>query len=96
MSFSRLMTSDELLRFERKWKIIFTVFGIVLIGALLDYLTRRPNGWEAVICYGGGAGAFAGCIFSARRLGDGERLGATEESLELLDEDLAGPIDVND
>jgi len=90
-----LMSRDEFIRFERKWKIIFTFFGVILAGALLGYMLRSPHGLEAFWCYTLGAAALLVCLWSARKLGDAERYDRAIGGLELLGEDLpiSGPDD---
>lgn len=89
-----LMSATELLRFELRWKLVFFTFAVVFVIALLDRLLRSPHGWEAFWCYGlGGVGLF-GCLYSARTLGDPDRLDATLDSLALIDEDIA--VDLGD
>lgn len=93
---STLMTSDELIRFERKWKIICTVFAVLFVAAMFDHLMRHPDGWEAALCYGVGIPALAGCIYSAKRLRDAERLAAVDGGMETVGEDLSVPIEFDD
>jgi hypothetical protein len=83
------MTADEFLRFERLWKMIFCAFVSIFIAALLDQMTRQPSGIEAFLCYSFGSIGFLGCIYSARRLGDPDRLSATKDGLDLIGEDLS-------
>jgi hypothetical protein len=90
------MTAAELVKYERKWKAIFTVFAVVFVAALLDHLTRHPGGREAIVCYGVGAIAFAACVYSAKKFHDADRIDATKDGLSLLDEDLSVPTDFND
>lgn len=82
-------TAAEFLSFERKWKLVFTVFALVFAGALLDHMLRAPSGEEAAWCYTSGALAFLICCWAAHRL----RNAACHESLigglELLAEDLS-------
>jgi len=84
-----LMTTEEFVQFERKWKIVFTVFGIVFAGAILDYLLRSPRGAEAFLCYSLGPIAFLVCVLSARKLADADRLDRVMGGLEVLGEDLS-------
>ncbi|WP_426337846.1 hypothetical protein ACN9MZ_15270 [Pseudoduganella sp. S-14] len=90
-----LLSTEEFMRFERKWKIIFTFFGAILAGTLLDYLLRSPRGVEAFWCYTLGAAALLVCLWSAHKLGDAERYDGAIGGLELLGEDLpiSGPDD---
>ncbi|MTW11089.1 hypothetical protein GM658_10790 [Pseudoduganella eburnea] len=80
---------EALERFEFRWKIVFTCFGLVLAGALLDYMLRTPRGQEAVWCYSAGALGFIGALLSAYRLRDGARIDGVLDSLDLLGEDLS-------
>lgn len=86
---------DELDRFERKWKAIFTCFAVVLAGALFDHMLRSPRGEEAVWCYSLGSLAFVGCLFSAYQLRDPLRHEGVMGGLKLLGEDLS-PGEVDD
>jgi hypothetical protein len=90
-----LMTAEELLRFERKWRAIFMVFAVLLFVAMIDHLTRRPHGLEAVVCYSLGVIALAGCIQTARHLGDAERLDAVQDGVTTFDEDLGYSADLD-
>jgi len=80
---------EALERFELRWKIVFTFFGLTLAGALFDHMLRTPRGQEAVWCYSAGALGFIGSLLSAYRLRDGARIDAVMESLDLLGEDLS-------
>ena len=82
------MNTEEFVRFERKWKIIFTFFGFLFAGALLDYLLRAPRGFEAFWCYSLGGIAFFVCLWSARKLADPGRFDGAMGGLEVLGEDL--------
>ncbi len=86
---AELMTSEELDQFERKWKIIFTIFAVVLAGALLDHLLRSPHGVEALWCYSLGAFGLIVCLWAASKLRDAARHDAVIGGVELLGEDLS-------
>lgn len=75
-------------RFELRWRIVFTCFGMLGACALFDHMLRKPHGEEAVWCYSAGALGFIGALFSAYRLRDGARMDAVLESLDLLGEDF--------
>lgn len=96
MQTSRLMTSSELDRYERKWRIIFTVFAIIFVIALLENLIRHPGSAEAVYCYGVGAIAFAGGIYAAKKLRASERLEMDKDGLSPWDRDVFSPINGDD
>ncbi len=83
----RLMNSQEFLRFERRWKIVFLLFGLTFVIAGLDWFIRTPRGGEAVLCCVVAAIGFAGGMFAARRLGDADRIEALQEGLGALDDD---------
>ncbi len=87
--------ADELERFERRWKFIFTCFAVILAGALFEHMLRHPRGEEAVWCYSLGAIAFVACLFSANKLRDSARHEGVIGGLELLGEDLS-PGDLDD
>lgn len=80
---------DELERFERRWKFIFTCFAIVFAAALFDHMLWSPRGKEAVWCYSLGALAFSACLFAAHKLRDLARHEGVMGGLELLGEDLS-------
>lgn len=82
-------SADELDRFERRWRLIFTCFALVFAGALFDHMLRSPGGEEAAWCYSLGALAFVGCLFSAYRLHDAARYEGVMGGLNLLGEDLS-------
>jgi hypothetical protein len=88
------MTAEELMRFERRWKAVSFVFGIVFIAALIDHMTHRPHGWEAFGCYAIGGIGFLGCFYAGKKLRDPSRIGAALEGLTLFDEDIS--IDAGD
>jgi hypothetical protein len=88
------MTADELLRFERRWKLVFLVFAILFVTALLDHMLCTPHGWEAFGCYILGGLGFFGCLYSGRKLGDSDRIDAALGGLSLFDEDIS--IDLGD
>jgi hypothetical protein len=68
------MTADEFLRFERRWKLIFVVFAGIFIAALLDHMTRRPSGIEALLCYTLGGLDFSVASTQLGDLGDPDRI----------------------
>ena len=82
-------SGDELDRFERKWKSVFTCFAVVLAGALFDYMLRSPNGVELAWCFSLGALSFIVCLWCAYKLQDPERLDGLKSGLSTLDEDLS-------
>ena len=92
---TEFISVDELERFERKWRFVFTCFALVLAGALFDHMLRSPSGKEAVWCYSSGAVAFAACLFAAYKLRDAARHEGVIGGLELLGEDLS-PGDLDD
>ena len=92
---SEFNTIDELERFERRWKVVFTCFALVLAAALFDHMLRSPRGEEAVWCYSSGTLAFAACLFAAYKLRDPARHEGVIGGLELLGEDLS-PGDFDD
>ena len=85
----RFTNTEELLRFERRWKIVFTSFALVFAGALLDHMVRSPSGEEALWCYGLGTVAFFGALFSAHKLRDAGRKAGVRGGLDLLAEDCS-------
>lgn len=90
----RFTNIEELVRFERRWKFIFTSFAFVFAGALLDHMVRNPSGEEAMWCYGLGTAAFFGALFSAHKLRDARREAGVRGGLDLLAEDCsAGDLD---
>lgn len=92
---AELRTAEELDRFERKWRVIFTCFAVVFAAALFDHMLRSPHGEEAAWCYSCGAVAFAVCLFSAYKLRDPARQEGLMGGLDLLGEDLS-PGDLDD
>lgn len=85
----KLMNGTELDRFERRWRIVFTFFAVILAAALFDHMLRSPHGNEALLCYSLGAVAFAACLWAASKLRDAERQENVLGGLELLGEDLS-------
>jgi hypothetical protein len=83
------MTSGELQRFEREWRLLCGVFSSIFAVALLDHLVRRPHGIEAFFCYGLGIVGLFGALLGARRLGDPERSAGALDGLGLIGEDLS-------
>lgn len=92
---SEFASIDELERFERRWKSVFTCFALVLAAALFDYMLRSPRGEEAVWCYSSGTVAFAACLFAAYKLRDPARHEGVTNGVKLLGEDLS-PGDLDD
>jgi hypothetical protein len=92
---TEFISVDELERFERKWRFVFTCFALVLAGALFDHMLRSPSGKEAFWCYSWGGVAFAACLFAAHKLRDAARHEGVIGGLELLGEDLS-PGDLDD
>lgn len=80
---------EALERFDLRWKLIFTCFGLVFAGALFDHMLRTPRGQEAVWCYSSGVVAFFGALLSAYRLRDSARIDDVLGGLDLLGEDLS-------
>lgn len=81
--------AGEFLRFERKWKTVFTCFALILVGALLDHMLRAPHGEEAVWCYSIGGLAFIICAWAANRLRNAARHDGLIDGLGLIEEDLS-------
>lgn len=81
------LTAAEFLRYERRWKLIFLLFGIMFGGAIIDFLMLSPHGMEVAFCILIGVFGFLGCLYSANKLGDDDRLDATLEALNILDDD---------
>jgi len=81
------MSAQEFLRFERRWKIMFFLFGLLFAAAGLDWFLRSPRDGEAVLCYIAGAIGFAGGMLAARRLGDPDRVEAMKDALDALNDD---------
>ena len=92
---SEFTSVDELERFERRWKFVFTCFALILATALIDHMLRSPRGEEAVWCYSSDAVAFAACLFAAYKLRDPARHEGVMGGLKLLGEDLS-PGDLDD
>ena len=86
---AELMTSEELDQFERKWRIIFTIFAVLFAGALLDHVLRSPHGAEALWCYSLGAFGLIVCLWAASKLRDAASQDAVTGGVELLGEDLS-------
>ncbi|WP_090443875.1 hypothetical protein [Duganella sp. CF458] len=86
---AELMNTEEFVRFERKWKFVFTSFAVVFVAALLDHLLRSPHGVEAFWCYSLGLLSVVVCFSAAYKLRDAARSDGVIGGLDLLGEDLS-------
>jgi hypothetical protein len=85
-----LMNKEEFLHFERKWKAVSLVGGLIFIAALLDLLVRSPVGAEVIWCYVIGGAGFIICIYAAKTLRDRDRHDGAMGGLDLVGEELPG------
>lgn len=90
------MTVDALLRFERRWKVIFFLFACLFATMLALLVFRLVRGPIAFACVAVSGLGLYGAIFSAGKLGDPDRVKALEDGLSVFDQadNLGGDGDV--
>lgn len=81
------MTAQELIRFERRWKGIFTFFALILAASIFVFHFGLVEGagifWSIAI----GVASLIGALFAANELRDPARRKGVLEGLEALDDD---------
>jgi Na+/melibiose symporter-like transporter len=81
----KILNNEEWNAFERKWRLIFSGVGFVLIVALLDLVAFFPAGGEKFLCYSIGSISVIGCLYVAKKLRNVDRVHAAVDTEILLD-----------
>jgi hypothetical protein len=81
------MTAQELIRFERRWKGIFTFFALILAASIFVYHFRLVDNARIIWIVAIGVASLIGALFAANQLRDPERRKGVFEGLETLDDD---------
>lgn len=80
------MTAQELIRFERRWKVIFTFFALILAATFFIFHFGLVEGagifWSIAI----GIASLTGALYAANELRDPDRRKGVLEGLEALDD----------
>lgn len=84
------MDKVDFLRFERKWKAISFISGLIFVVALLDFTVRSPGIVETIWCFFFGAVGFIVCIHAALTLRDNDRFDGAMSSLDATGEEIPG------
>jgi len=81
------MNAQEFVRFERRWKVIFTFFALVLAGSISAFYFGLVEGVGIFWCIAIGVVSLIGALFAANELRDPLRRQGVLDGLEALDDD---------
>lgn len=92
-----LLTVDQLNAYEKKWRRIFSFYGLILVATLIYLVAFYYSPWsKAPACYVIGSLSVIGCLHAAKKLRDVERVDAVVDAEMLLgvhSDDSLGDID---
>jgi 4-hydroxybenzoate polyprenyltransferase len=84
---SQRMTEQEFIRFERRWKAIFTFFAAFLAASIFVFHFELIEGVDIVWCILIGVVSLIGALFAANELRDPMRREGVVEGLDALGDD---------
>jgi len=81
------MTAQELIRFERRWKIVFAIFALAPAASIFAFEFVLVEGTGIFWCIGIGIVSLMGALYAASELRDPLRREGVLDGLEVLDDD---------
>lgn len=81
------MTVKEFVRFERHWKVIFTLFALALAASIFVFHFELVEGVGVFWCIAIGVASLVGALFAANELRDPVRREGVLGGLDALDDD---------
>ncbi len=81
------MTEQQFIRFERRWKAIFTFFALILAASIFVFHFGLVTGIGIFWCIVSGSVSLIGALFAANELRDPSRREGVLNGLEALDDD---------
>lgn len=88
---SNLMNAEQLLRFERKWKLIFSGSACVLIAAVIYRVAVAATTVESYVCYAVAVAALGTCWHAATKLADPDRMDSVKDNHDHIGSARAHP-----